>query len=301
MAESFIKQKRCSGRQASGYFRLHRSTLRYQASEPDAWAKRLRSAVRSYSLKYRKWGYVKITRLLQNDGWNVGKRKVQCIRRELGLRIPKRKPRPRRRGASTGYPTKATHRGHVWCWDFIHDRTVRGGALKMLTVVDEYTRECHLIHVARRICSEHVLSQLFRLIQLHGAPEYIRSDNGSEFIEKLLRGWLAAADIRTLYIEPGSPWQNGYIESFHSRFREECLEREQLWTLTEARVVLEDWRRQYNELRPHKSLHLDTPKEFAERAQGGTSGRTSPSLRSRLDNTTIMERYSTYNLVPGLT
>ena len=138
----------------------------------------------------------------------------------------------------------------------------------MLTVADEYTRECHLIHVARRIRSGDVLDQLFVLIEQHGAPEFIRSDNGSEFIEQSLQTWLKQAQIRTLFIDPGSPWQNGYIESFHSRFRDECLDREQLWTLTEARVVLEDWRREYNSIRPHKSLNLETPEAFA-RAQAG--------------------------------
>lgn len=300
MAEGFIALGRCSGRQACRYFGLHRSTFQYKPKEPDAWMKALKRAVKHYSLKYRKWGYAKITKLLKDDGWAVGKRLIQRIRREMGLRIPKRKPKQRRQGISTGLPTKAQYRGHVWTWDFIHDRTVRGGSLKMLTVVDEYTRECHLIHVARRINARDVLNQLFRLIERHGAPEYIRSDNGSEFIEKALRGWLYSADIHTLYIDPGSPWQNGYIESFHSRFREECLDREQLWTLTEARVVLEDWRQEYNNVRPHKSLKLETPKYFAA-TQGGVSGRPMASLRPRLDKASILERYLTYNLVPGLT
>ena len=171
----------------------------------------------------------------------------------------------------------------------------------MLTVVDEYTRECHLIHVARNIRAVDVLSQLFRLIGQHGMPEFIRSDNGSEFIETSLRTWLRRAEIKTLYIDPGSPWQNGYIESFHSRFRDECLEREQLWTLTKARVVLEDWRREYNEERPHKSLGLETPKAFALAQQAGLCGRATPSLRPRLDNASILERYLTHNLAPALT
>ena len=162
----------------------------------------------------------------------------------------------------------------------------------MLTVVDEYTRECHLIHVDRRIRATAVRDQLFRLIEQHGAPEYIRSDNGSEFIEKSLQAWLKTLEIKTLFIDPGSPWQNGYIESFHSRFREECLEREQLWTLSEARVVLEDWRREYNYVRPHKSLKLETPKHFALHAAGGAFGRATPFLRPRLDTSTILERYS---------
>lgn len=301
VASGFVSRGRCSGRQVCRYFKLHGSTYRYQAREPNAWMKKLRAAVRRYSLKHRRWGYVKITRLLQQEGWSVGKRLVQRIRRELGLRIPRKKPKRHRRGVSTGLPTQATHRGHVWCWDFIHDRTVRGGRLKMLTVVDEYTRECHLIHVDRRIRARDVLAQLFRLIEQHGTPGYIRSDNGSEFIEASLQGWLDQAGIQTLYIDPGSPWQNGYIESFHSRFREECLDREQLWTLSEARVVLEDWRNEYNHIRPHKSLNLQTPKEFAADAPGGPSGRASPSLRPHLDKASMIERYSTHHLAPILT
>lgn len=300
VALGFVAQGRCSGRQACRYFRLHRSTYRYHAKAPDAWMKALRSAVRRYSLRHRKWGYAKITCLLQQDGWRVGKRRVQAIRRELGLRIPQREPRRQRRGHSTGLPTKAAYRGHVWCWDFIHDRTVRGGRLKMLTVADEYTRECHLIHVARRIRARDVLAQLFQLIERHGAPGFIRSDNGSEFIEQSLQWWLKRAKIKTLFIEPGSPWQNGYIESFHSRFREECLDREQLWTLSEARVVLEDWRREYNTLRPHKSLQLKTPKEVA-RAQAGAAARASPSRHPRLDTPSLQERYRPKNLAFRLT
>jgi transposase InsO family protein len=299
VALGFVTQGRCSGRQACRYFKIHRSTFRYQAKEPDVWKKHLRAAVKHYSLKHRRWGYPKITKLLQADGWRVGKRMVQRIRRELDLRVPKRKPKRRRQGYSTGLPTKADHRGHVWTWDFIHDRTVRGGRLKMLTVVDEHTRECHLIHVARRIQAHTVRDQLFRLIELHGAPEYIRSDNGSEFIEQTLQQWLVHAGIRTLYIDPGSPWQNGFIESFHSRLREECLEREQLWTLSEARVVIEDWRIEYNHVRPHRSLKLETPKSFAWLTQGVLCGRPPASLRPRLDNPTILDRYLTYNLVPG--
>jgi len=295
----FVAQGRCSGRQACRYFKIHRSTYRYQAKEPDAWRKHLRSAEKHYSLKHRRWGYPKIIKLLQEDGWKVGKRMVQTIRRELGLRVPKRKPKRRRQGRSTGLPTKANHRGHVWTWDFVHDRTIRGGRMKMLTVVDEHTRECHLIHVARRIQAKDVLDQLFRLIGLHSVTEYIRSDNGSEFIEKTLQQWLHDAGIQTLYIDPCSPWQNGFIESFHSRLREECLEREPLWTLSEARVVIEDWRVEYNHVRPHRSLKLETPKSFAIVTQGGFSDRPPAFLRPHLDSTTILGRHLTYNLVPG--
>lgn len=182
MAEGFVSEQRCSGRQACRYFRLQRSTYRYQAKEPDAWMVRLRSAVRRVSEEHSAWGYAKVAKLLRDEGWRVGKKLVATLRREMGLRVPKRKPKRRRRGASTGvFATVATHRGHVWTWDFIHDRTVRGGTLKMLTVVDEFTRENHLIHVDRRVRSCDVRRQLERLIGIHGAPEHIRSDNGSEW------------------------------------------------------------------------------------------------------------------------
>jgi transposase InsO family protein len=243
--------------------------------------------------------YTKITRLLQDEGWQVGKRVVQRLHRETGLRVPKRKPKRRRRGTSTGLPTKAKHRGHVWTWYFVHDHTVRGGRLKMLTIVDELTRENHLIHVDHRIRSCDVRRQLERLMDIHGAPEHIRSDNGSEFIHGELQEWLKKTGIKTLYIDPGSPWQNGFIESFHSRFRAECLAREQLWTLSEARVVIEDWRQEYNVKRPHRSLGLETPSAFAMAAsQAAASGRATPFLRPQLDIWSLVERYVNANTTP---
>ena len=294
VAGGFVERGRCSARQVCRYFRLQRSSFRYQAREPDAWMKRLRAAVRRVSERYSQWGYAKVTKLLQAEGWEVGKRLVQRLRRELGLRVPGSKPRRRRAGTSTGLPTKAGHRGHVWTWDFVHDRSVRGGRLKMLTVVDEFTRECHLIHVDRRIRSCQVRRQLERLIGVHGAPEHIRSDNGSEFIHHELQLWIKEQGIKTLYIDPGSPWQNGFIESFNARLRAECLQREQLWSLSEARVVIEDWRRQYNEIRPHRSLGYETPGAYARIArQAAGSGRATPSLRPQLDAPSLLELYFT--------
>ncbi len=199
---------------------------------------KLKAAVRRFTRMHPGWGYPKITKLLKDDGWNVGRRLVQRLHRELGLAVPTKKPRQRRCGPSTGLPTKATHRGHVWTWDFVHDVTVRGGKLRMLNVIDEYTRECLYIHVDRRINADKVQRILAPLVAEHGAPGFIRSDNGSEFIEKKLRIWIGDAGIKTIYIDPGSPWQNGFIESFNARLREECLNREILYTLIEARVVI---------------------------------------------------------------
>ena len=170
-----------------------------------------------------------------------------------------------RRGISTGLPTTATHRNHVWTWDFIADATVRGGALKLLTILDEYTRECHVLWAERALKAADVLHWLQKAVEQHGAPEYLRSDNGSEFIAKIVQRWPKENRIKTIYIEPGSPWQNGFVESFHGRFRDECLNREQLWTLTETRVVVGDYRQKYNQVRPHSRLGYESPAVFAAR------------------------------------
>ncbi|MEO1834154.1 MAG: IS3 family transposase [Akkermansiaceae bacterium] len=289
IVERLVIAGRCSGRAACRHFGLHRSTFSYKAKEPDAWLARLKAALRRLSNQHAELGYAKITCFLKEEGWKVGTRMVQRLRRELGLAVPAKKPRRRRQGVSTGLPTKASHRNHVWTWDFVHDTTVRGGTLRMLNVMDEYTRECLCIHVERRINARKVRQVMARLIEEHGAPEHIRSDNGSEFIERGLREWLAENKIRTLYIAPGSPWQNGYIESFNARLREECLNREQLWTLTEARVVLEDWRWKYNNIRPHRSLGYITPIRFAQKeqepkpAQCQASSRPAAFLRPGID------------------
>lgn len=201
----------------------------------------------------------------------MGKRQVQQLRRAAGLRVPATRRKRVRRGVSTGLPTKATHRGHVWTWDFIADATVRGGAIRMLTILDEYTRECHVLRADRALRSEDVLEWLKKAIEEHGAPAYLRSDNGSEFIAQTVQRWLAEKQIKTIYIEPASPWQNGFVESFHGRFRDECLNREQLWTLTEARVVIEDYRRQYNHHRPHSKLGYQSPVHFAQTARPSSS------------------------------
>ncbi len=192
---------------------------------------------------------------------------------------------------------EATHPNHVWTWDFVHDTTMRGGKLRMLTVVDEYTHQCRCIHVDRRINARKVRQIMARLIAEHGAPQHIRSDNGSEFIEKELRAWLASQKIKTIYIDPGSPWQNGFIESFNARLRGECLNREQLFTLTEARVVIEDWRWKYNHIRPHGSLGYTSPIEFEqallaeELSTGMGSSRPTASFRPSLDLLYSLHRY----------
>jgi len=286
VAESMVREGKCSGRQVCRYFRMNRSSYRYQAKEPSVWMVRLRQAVWQMSVAHSELGYPKIARMLRNEGWQVGKDLVARLRCEMGLKIPPKAPKKRRKGPSTGRPIRASYRGHVWSWDFIYGRTERGGTIKILSIIDEYTRECHRLHVGRRINAAKVKAVMNRLVDEHGAPGYIRSDNGSEFIEKHLRAWLAECQIKTIYIDPGSPWQNGYVESFHGKFRRECLAREELWSLSEARVVIENWRYKYNVIRPHRSLQLDTPWEYASKlsSEAQDSGRPTAFLRPELDS-----------------
>jgi len=254
----------CSIRAGCRMLKLARSTWRYRGRELSEPRKALHRRLAELSAKHPRYGYRRVAALLRQEGWKVGKRLVQRWRRDGGLRVPPTRRKVARRGVSTGLPTQALHRGHVWTWDFIADATVRGGALRILTILDEYTRECHVLRADRALRSQDVLEWLQKAIQEHGAPSYLRSDNGPEFIANIVQGWLKESGVRTLYIEPGSPWQNGFVESFHGRFRDECLNREQLHTLTEARVVIGDYRQEYNRHRPHSRLGYLSPAAFAK-------------------------------------
>ncbi len=220
------------------------------------------------SHKYPRLGYRKLVRLLRREGWQVGRKLVQRIRREHGLRVKRWMKRPRRRGRSTGtIPTKAQRVNHVWSWDFISDRTDNGGKLRILSILDEYSRECLALHVARKLTAADLIEVMERLVTQRGVPAHIRSDNGSEFVARTLQGWLANRHIKTLYIEPASPWQNGHVESFHGSLRDECLDRELMLSVAEARVVIEDYRRYYNEVRPHGGIGYRTPAQACNEAQ----------------------------------
>ena len=267
LALAAVQRGLCSGRAACRFLQLSRATYWYRARLPSARQNRLLKRLRELSDTHPRYGYRRIAALLRQEGWAVGKRQIQRLRRAQGLRVPPTRRKLVRRGVSTGLPTKATRRGHVWTWDFVSDATVRGGAIRMLTILDEHTRECHVLRADRALRAADVLAWLERAIQEHGAPQYLRSDNGPEFIAKEVQHWLAGQRIKTIYIEPGSPWQNGFVESFHGRFRDECLNREQLWTLSEARVVIEDYRQRYNQLRPHSRLGYLSPARFAADGQ----------------------------------
>ena len=255
----------CSERAACRILKLARSAYRYRGRPPSAQEQALHRRLEELSEKHPRHGCRRIAALLRREGWPAGKRLVQRWRRQSGLRVPPTGKKAIRRGVSTGLPTKATHRGHVWTRGFIADATVRGGALRILTILDEHTGECHVLRADRALKSKDVLEWLGQAIREHGAPEYLRSDNGPEFIAKAVRQWLRENGVKTLHIDPGSPWQNGFAESFHGRFRDECLNREQLHTLTEARVVIEDYRRDHNGHRPHSRLGYMSPAAFAQR------------------------------------
>jgi len=203
-----------------------------------------------------------MTQRLRQRGWKVNRKRVSRLMGLLGLKVRGKAKKRRRLGLSTGRRQQAGHLNQVWSWDLIYDQTSSGRQLRMLTVLDEYTRECYAIRVGYQITAHTVLATLKQLIQAHGIPEHLRSDNGSEFIARAIQDWLQRESIATLYITPGCPWENPYIESFHDKFRDECLNRELFDGLREAQIMVEDWRREYNQERPHSALGYQTPWEF---------------------------------------
>ena len=213
------------------------------------------------STEYGRYGYRRITALLQREGWKVNHKRVERIWRGEGLKVPQKQPKRGRLWLNDGscIRLRPQHKDHVWSYDFMIARTSDGRPFRILTILDEYTRECRAILVERRISSQDVIDQLFNLFIFRGIPEHIRSDNGPEFTAKVVRSWLNRLGVKTLFIEPGSPWENGYIESFNGKLRDELLSREVFTTLLEARILIEDWRKEYNHIRPHSSLRYRPP------------------------------------------
>ena len=253
----------CSERRACRYLGLRRSSCQYRAQEAPESTRKLVKRIVWLSRKYPRYGYRRIRALLLREGWKAGRKFVQRIRRLEGLGIKGHGPRRRRRGHSTALPTRATRLNEVWSWDFVHDRTDNGASLKMLTLIDEYSRQCLKIRVGRKLKSTDVLDALAEAMAVRGVPAHIRSDNGPEFIARDVQDWLREMGIATIYIEPGSPWQNGHVESFHNRLRDECLNQELFLSVAEARVVIEEWRRFYNRIHPHSRLGFQSPDDFA--------------------------------------
>ena len=214
-----------------------------------------------------RFGYRRIAALLRTESWRASATRIYRLWRREGLKVPQKKRKRRRLGKSENgcHRRRALHKDHVWCWDFVFDRTESGSVLKWLSIVDEYTRECLCLKVARGITSEDVIDTLAELFAMRGVPKCIRSDNGPEFIARAIQRWTKQLEIETLYIEPGSPWENGFAESFHSRLRDEFLALEVFESLVTARKLTQAWREDYNHYRPHSALGYVAPAAFAAR------------------------------------
>jgi putative transposase len=221
----------------------------------------LTAAIVRLATLYGRYGYRRIRRLLLDEGWQVSVKRIYRIWRREGLKVPKKQPKRGRLWLNDGscIRLRPERPNHVWSYDFMQDRTEDGRRFRMLTVIDEYTRRCLAIVVARKLRSDDVLHCLTDLMVAHGTPEHVRSDNGPEFVARNVREWLGRIGVKTLFIEPGSPWENGYCESFNSKLRDELLAGEQFSTLHEAKVLIEQWRRHYNAIRPHSSLGYRPP------------------------------------------
>lgn len=238
----------------------HRSTQRKPPQTADD-EEVLTADIIELARTYGRYGYRRITALLRGSGWAVNHKRVERIWRREGLKVPSKQKKRGRLWLNDGscVRLRPQHTGHVWAYDFVEDRTADGRKFRMLTVIDEFSREALAIVTERRLNSQAVLDTLNDLLLKHGPPEHIRSDNGPEFIATAVRTWLGRLGVQTLYIEPGSPWENGYNESFNGRLRDELLDGEIFHTLMEAQVLIEAWRRHYNTARPHSALGYRPP------------------------------------------
>jgi len=261
-----VEQEKCSQRRACVVVGISRSVVGYAARKRRDEAELIRK-IHELAIRHGRYGYRRITALLRREGWRVNKKRVHRIWKAEGLSLPLRRPRRRRRGPVGEIVNKAEYPNHVWSYDFLEDRTERGGKLRILVIIDEYTRECLAIKIAPSIPASVVVEVLEWLFLTRGVPKYLRSDNGPEFVAKMVCQWLEETGCQTLFIKPGSPWENGYIESFIDKLRDECLNREVFRNGREAKDVAEAWREEYNNYRPHSSLGYLTPAEFAKRYQ----------------------------------
>jgi transposase InsO family protein len=250
-----------SERRACKVLEQARATQRRNLSPPPD-EQQLTDDIIALASKYGRYGYRRITALLNNErGWRVNHKRVERIWRKEGLKVPRKQPRRSRLWLNDGscVRLRPEYKDHVWSYDFMIDRTADSRAFKILNIIDEYTRESLAILVARRIKNQDVIDVLFWLFISRGLPGHIRSDNGPEFTAKAIRKWLGSLGVNTLFIEPGSPWENGYIESFNGKLRDELLNREVFDTLKETKVLIEQWRKEYNQIRPHSSLKYQPP------------------------------------------
>ena len=249
-----------SERRACRALEQPRSTQRYTATMADD-EEALTMAVVRLASRYGRYGYRRVTAMLQWEGWRVNHKRVERIWRRGGLKVPAKQPKRGRPWLTDGscVRLRPQRRNHVWAYAFVALRTSDGKPVRLLTVVDEYTRECLAIHVGRSLRSPHVIECLGDLIVQRGVPEHLRSDNGPEFTARAVRLWLPPLGATTLFITPGSPWENGYVESFNGKLRDELLDRELFDTLWEVQVLTEQWRHEYNHQRPHSALGYRPP------------------------------------------
>ena len=270
-----------SSRRACALLSVARSTLGYQSRLVARDGPAL-TAMRDLSAQYPRYGYRRIRIFLQRAGHTMSADRAHRLWRQAALQVPRRRPR-RRVATGRPRPLPASGANHVWAYDFVFDTCANGQPLKCLTVIDEWTRECLAIDVAGGIRSGRVIEVLTQLVSVHGTPRYLRSDNGPEFVACAILRWLQAAQIETALIDPGKPWQNGADESFNGKLRDEHLSLQWFRNRVDAKVGIEQWRRHYNEVRPHSSLAYRTPVEFkATCAATATAGR-SPATPARAD------------------
>lgn len=265
LGDTIQQQTGISQRRVCRVLKQHRSVQRYKPKE-NPEERRLIDAIHRLSVKYKRFGYRRITRELKKEGWRVNAKRVHRLWKAEGLQIRK-KQRKRigldNSGQNACHINTADYPGHVWSYDFVAERTHRGGKLRILTVVDEFTRECLAVEVRRKFRQGDLVKVLYRLFAEHGKPVAIRSDNGSEFRSRLVVEMLRSEGVARLFVAPGSPWENGYIESFNGRLRDECLNGELFLSLAEARYVVNRWRHWYNTERPHSRLNWMTPSKFS--------------------------------------
>lgn len=264
---------------------LARSSF-YMISTRSAESHELECRAVTVSRDHPRYGYRRVTAMLRREGHEVNEKRIQAVRRKHGLQVRKKQKRTRRVRENESKRLSAKSRNHVWSWDFVHDQTEWGTSFRMLSVMDEYTRECHSLRPRRSYRAEDVIEVLEELIDKHGAPRFIRSDNGPEFIAYRIQDWLKERGIKSHYIKPGSPWEQCYIESFHDKLRDEFLNREIFHSLAEAKILLEGWRKEYNEVRIHSSLGYQTPREFA--TFGKLPLRATPSIPASRKSNSIL-------------
>ena len=278
-AVGFLRSKGVPERRACRLLHISRSGLRYRPVQDRDAA--LHQRLRDLARRHPRYGYRRAWAMLRREGMAVNLKRVHRVWKDLGLAVPRPRRRRRRRGGHDPVPVRAERPGHVWTYDFLKDHCENGQVLRILTLVDEFTRECLAIEVGGSLGARRVMAVLERAFGDHGPPEWLRSDNGPEFIALALKTWLAERGARPRYIDPGCPWQNAYGESFNGKLRDECLNLELFANRREAAVIIEAWRHSYNTQRPHSSLDYRTPREFRDGlTQCRDSGPKGPPARN---------------------